>query len=366
MSVAIWATPGAVPIGARTRAARRRLNGSLDFYQPFDFAKGTGSYFAGFQAGYNYTLPSGVVLGVEADVSFPNTIMGTQTFSSPSLGQATYEEQVEYSGTVRGRLGYALGDWLLYATGGYAWTDDQLTRTQVAGHTGRRHGGSGDRGIPASAAQRLGSGRRRRNGRGRKLDRRPRIPVHRLRFAQRNIPGGSTSVRRRSRAAEHPTRSQLSVGRRVLERESTDPRDRPLPTPITGAFTRKRPTSSRTIHCFGLRIWGTNSLIPGQSRETWDATFYVGLRLWPGAELWFNPEIDQGFGLSGTLGVAGFPSGEAYKVGAVYPYARIPRMFIRQTIELGGKREKVDAGCQSVRRLADRPIGLSLRSENSQ
>ena len=28
-----------------------------------------------------------------------------------------------------------------------------------------------------------------------------------------------------------------------------------------------------------------------------------------------NPEIDQGFGLSNTLGLAGFSSGEAYKVG---------------------------------------------------
>ena len=46
-------------------------------------------------------------------------------------------------------------------------------------------------------------------------------------------------------------------------------------------------------------------------------TAYIGRRLWEGAELWINPEIDQGFGLSGTLGVAGFTSGEAYKVGAV-------------------------------------------------
>ena len=49
-------------------------------------------------------------------------------------------------------------------------------------------------------------------------------------------------------------------------------------------------------------------------RQTWDATFYVGWRLWRGAELWINPEIDQGFGLSGTLGLAGFASGEAYKL----------------------------------------------------
>ena len=64
------------------------------------------------------------------------------------------------------------------------------------------------------------------------------------------------------------------------------------------------------------------------------------LRLWEGAELWINPEIDQGFGLSGTLGVAGFTSGEAYKLGADYPYTRLQRAFIRQTIDLGGETQK--------------------------
>ena len=50
------------------------------------------------------------------------------------------------------------------------------------------------------------------------------------------------------------------------------------------------------------------------------------------------------FGLANTLGVAGFPSGEAYKVGQTDPYARLPRTFIRQTIDLGGETQKVDAG----------------------
>jgi high affinity Mn2+ porin len=98
-------------------------------------------------------------------------------------------------------------------------------------------------------------------------------------------------------------------------------------------------------------------MIPNQGRETWDATAFLGLRLWDGAEFWVNPEIDQGFGLSGTLGVAGFPSGEAYKVGESVPYARIPRAFIRQTIDLGGDEQKVDAaanqfsGSQTANRL---------------
>src|SRR5262245_30785667 len=80
-----------------------------------------------------------------------------------------------------------------------------------------------------------------------------------------------------------------------------------------------------------------------QARETWDLTLYGGLRLWRGAELWVNPEVDQGFGLSNTLGVAGFTSGEAYKVGADAPYFQLPRLFVRQTINLGGEVAQVEA-----------------------
>lgn len=95
---------------------------------------------------------------------------------------------------------------------------------------------------------------------------------------------------------------------------------------------------------FSAPYKGPNSLDPNSGRETWDATFYVGWKLWPGAEVWINPEIDQGFGLSGALGVAGSPSGEAYKIGANFPYARLPRYFFRETINLGGESEKVEAG----------------------
>src|SRR2546429_1145996 len=94
---------------------------------------------------------------------------------------------------------------------------------------------------------------------------------------------------------------------------------------------------------------GTNSLDPqAQARETWDLTLYGGLRLWRGAELWVNPEVDQGFGLSKTLGLAGFPSGEAYKVGAAAPYLQLPRLFVRQTITLGGEAAQVEAGLNQL------------------
>jgi high affinity Mn2+ porin len=94
---------------------------------------------------------------------------------------------------------------------------------------------------------------------------------------------------------------------------------------------------------------GPNSLSPqNQARETFDLTLYGGIRPWQGAELWVNPEVDQGFGLNGTLGVAGFPSGEAYKVGAADPYPRIPRVFLRQTINLGGTLETVEPGLNQL------------------
>ena len=119
----------AAPIGTAAPA----LAGSIALFNAFEPFKGTGSYFAGFHAGYNYQLPSRLLLGIEADVSFPNFLSGTQTVSSPLNGPASYQDQVEFSGTVRARVGYAAGSWLFYATGGLAYGEDQIIRTQPAG-----------------------------------------------------------------------------------------------------------------------------------------------------------------------------------------------------------------------------------------
>ncbi len=94
---------------------------------------------------------------------------------------------------------------------------------------------------------------------------------------------------------------------------------------------------------------GVNSLDPGsRGDETFDATVFAGVRLWSGGELYVNPEIDQGFGLSDTVGVAGFPSGEAYKVGKSEPYFRLQRLFFRQTFDLGGAAETVDSDANQL------------------
>ena len=94
---------------------------------------------------------------------------------------------------------------------------------------------------------------------------------------------------------------------------------------------------------------GPNSLDPGsRGNETVDVTLFAGVRLWDGGEAYINPEIDQGFGLSNTLGVAGYPSGEAYKVGKSTPYFRLQRVFFRQTFDLGGDDATVEADANQL------------------
>ena len=100
---------------------------------------------------------------------------------------------------------------------------------------------------------------------------------------------------------------------------------------------------------FAAPFSGPHSLNPGgMGRETFDATLFAGVRPWHGVEFYVDPEIDQGFGLSDTLGVAGFPSGEAYKVGRRNPYYETPRAFGRFTIGLGGTEEKVEDGPNQI------------------
>jgi high affinity Mn2+ porin len=104
---------------------------------------------------------------------------------------------------------------------------------------------------------------------------------------------------------------------------------------------------------------GSNSLSPGFSeKETSDVTVFVGRRLWAGAAAYLDPEVDQGFGLDNTLGIAGFPSGEAYKVGSRNPYFRLPRAFVRQVVA------KQDARASTFQADGPNQIAESVPDEN--
>jgi len=109
---------------------------------------------------------------------------------------------------------------------------------------------------------------------------------------------------------------------------------------------------------FPAKYSGPNSLnSAGEVQETVTLDLYAGARLWRGAEAHMDFLMWQGFGLSHTFGVEGFPNGDAYKAGTQTPYFTFARLFIRQTIGLGGEQEDVLddqltlAGKQDISRL---------------
>jgi high affinity Mn2+ porin len=327
------------------------VNGSFDLPFQFDFMAGTGSYVVGIQGGYNYVFPSRLMLGVEANVSFPNSdvvvpfsFRGGQTIVSPFTGTVTYGEAVVYDGSVRARVGYAFDRLLLYGIAGLAFSFDQVMRTQVASTPGG--GGFAAPGtvetqqlwrlgwvagigveIPitdkwTAKAEYLQSG----------FDRKGVFFAASAEAYQANLATQSILFGLNYHLDDsNPAADLLAKGPQALETDRF-------------AFHAQATFLDQATPPFRSPYVGTNSLIPNQSRETTDVTLYAGMKLWQGAEAWVNPEIDQGFGLSSSVGVAGFTSGEAYKVGADYPYARLHRAFLRQTIDLGGDTETVPSG----------------------
>jgi high affinity Mn2+ porin len=315
------------------------VSGSFGLYRsPNGFTEG-GSWFEGVQGGYNLMLPNRVVLGIEGDGSFPAfpdaaglTIGGISNFTSPNFGAGTFSETVLSSGTFRGRIGYAPGHWLFYATGGLAWTYDQQTLTQSATNIAEdrflwRFGWAAGVGIETAIA--------------------PHWTV-RGEYLWTDFPSISGDFPLAGqRVSSGVSEQQFRLG---LNYRFDDP-SRPAasaPSHFVGADDIFAVHGQATFvyqgyPAFHSPFQGTNSLTGGaQAQQTFDGTLSVGVKLWQGAEFWANPEIDQGHGLDDTHGVAGFPSAEAYKIGLSTPYARLQRAFLRQTINLGGDTENID------------------------
>src|SRR4051794_41050235 len=99
----------------------------------------------GGQIGYNYQVPNsffgGLVFGVEAD--FQGTGMRDSytcliTCTLPGAGgiASRFSQQLDWFGTVRGRVGIATGPVLTYVTAGWAYGSVKTTLTETVGTTG--------------------------------------------------------------------------------------------------------------------------------------------------------------------------------------------------------------------------------------
>ncbi|HXC04329.1 MAG TPA: carbohydrate porin [Bacteroidia bacterium] len=97
---------------------------------------------------------------------------------------------------------------------------------------------------------------------------------------------------------------------------------------------------------FSAPYAGKNSLDSNsETAASVTASLYLGHKLWKGASVFINPEIAGGKGMSSTLGIAGFPNGETFRIGDPSPTLYLARGFIRQQISLNRNCANDTLGC---------------------
>jgi len=119
-----WSRTNGSAVNLATGAASPPVNGNLP------------NWHGGIQLGFDYMMPSRLLIGVAADV----TSGGTKTITiTDASGTNANQTTVFDSETLRGRFGYAVDNVLLYGTAGWAWSSNQ-------------HAGVGCRAMAAASA----------------------------------------------------------------------------------------------------------------------------------------------------------------------------------------------------------------------
>lgn len=319
-------------IGAHAGYSRGSSSAVLSDPTPIAASGTFSGTIGGVQAGYNVRLSSGLLLGVEADITFPNFLTSNSIVSSLATAQSDVTEQWDYVATARGRIGYATAPWLAYATGGMAFAGERFLNSPANGsdekvlHTrlGWAAGGGLEYGFAPHWSARL------------------EYLYSRFEKADIRFPSGT----------QYTSTLDFQSLRLGLNRK--------IDWPGSGNFSPASladPESDRwEIHgqttflpqghpAFHAPYSGPNSLTPApQLQQTWSNSLFLNARLWQGGEIYYNPELLQGFGLNNTVGVAGFPSGEAQKSNFPYPHYNTSRLFVRQTFGFGGEQEELASG----------------------
>lgn len=83
-------------------------------------------------------------------------------------------------------------------------------------------------------------------------------------------------------------------------------------------------------------------------------TPFMGVRLWQGAEVFYNPEAAEGVPFSNLSGLGGFTNGEMQRGNLVPMQFYNARAFIRQTIGLGGGVEHIEDGPNQIKGNVDK------------
>ena len=292
-----------------------------------------GGVIGGVQAGYNVQLSSGIVLGAEADITFPNYLASNSIAALLATPRSDVVEQLDYAGSLRGRIGYASGHWLAYATGGLAWAGERFVNTPAIGSEEKelnvRLGWAAGAGVEYAFAPHWSL----------------RLEYLYSRFEQADIRFPSATQISSSLDLQS---IRVGLNRKFDGMGSSNFAPR---TSLTDPESDRWEIHGQTTYLpqgyprFRALYTGTNSLTPApQAQATWSNSLYLNARLWEGGEVYYNPELLQGFGLNDTVGAGGFPSGEAQKSNFPYPHYNTSRLFLRQTFGFGGEQEELASG----------------------
>jgi high affinity Mn2+ porin len=298
-----------------------------------------GSLYGGALVGYSAQLHSRLVLGLEADVSFPNLLDDDDLVSSRPTSAGSVAERIDILGRTRGRLGYAFDRWLVYGAGGFVWSLGRFTQSagQPPTDDERLHfrpGWTVGAGVEFAFAPRWTT--------------RLEYVYDRLTTADTTFAAGASAE---STVGLHSVR--LALDWRIHGLDADDSRaDLRAPWAgdgrnwsLHGQFTYVE----QGYFGFHSPYEGSSSLSgASQMRNTASATVFLGRRLWRGGEIYFNPELMQGFGLSDVHGVAAFPNGEAQKSSFRFPRFNAARLFLSQTFGLGGGKESIEDGPNQI------------------
>ncbi|MFG5118603.1 carbohydrate porin [Methylorubrum sp. POS3] len=337
---------GPTTIGARRvpRVATGDATGSRDLGADATTAVG------GAFAGWNWQTGA-FVYGVEADLVGTNLKRGVRS-DAPGFGYegidppfALIREKTGLFGALRGRLGYAFGNNLIYASAGLTAAGGRVLATYPDLDGGPTATASRDvsslgftlgAGVQFAVHPHLSLG----------IDYRYSDLGETRRFDLGTVPGPNGGpVTTRAAFVSNKMMARLTWHPQALVLQPDEDEG-----PKDSRFSLHGQTTfvNQAVGGFRAPYRGPQSLVPDQAQATTTATLFLGLKLWEGTELYYNPEFSQGFGLSRTLGVAGFVNGEAQKAGAPFPKLRSNRYFVRQTFGLGGETEAVPDGPNSI------------------
>ncbi|GJE29919.1 hypothetical protein LDDCCGHA_0082 [Methylobacterium oxalidis] len=321
----------------------------------FDIGRDATTAIGGAFAGYNWQ--SGPWLyGIEADLVGAN-LKRPVASTAPGFGYEAVDPvfglirgKTDLYGTLRTRLGLSFERALVYATFGLAGAETRILAEypDLAGGPGvrarqdlTRLGFTLGAGVQVAITDHLALG----------LDYRYVDLGRSGRFDLGSVPGpGGGPVATRVAATSNQMLARLSwyPGGLALPAEADEVGPGAVSLGERVSLHGQTTFFNQGVPGFRSPYRGPNSLVPHQAQATTTATAFLGLKLWEGTELYYNPEFSQGFGLSRTLGVAGFVNGEAQKAGAPFPKLRSNRYFLRQTFGLGGETEDVPDGPNQV------------------